>query len=136
MGRFMPYNGMLSKEQLFWLKLTLSSAAASQESVVVLSHAPFCPGACDPLCLIWNYQEVLDIVKDCGSVVAVLAGHDHEGGYKHHDGVHHLTFPSPLLCTEEEVAFATVEVHRNKMIVKGEGGRLPKCLNMPFYSDS
>ena len=50
--------------------------------------------------MVWNYREVLDVVEGIAegmsgtSVVAVLTGHDHTGGY-HHDeatGIHHVSF--------------------------------------------
>eukprot|EP00092_Neocalanus_flemingeri_P015214 GFUD01016436.1.p1 GENE.GFUD01016436.1~~GFUD01016436.1.p1 ORF type:complete len:334 (+),score=80.57 GFUD01016436.1:57-1004(+) len=132
--RFMPYNGMISSRQLSWLKLTLTKAAASGEATIVLSHAPFCPGGCDPTNLLWNYQDVLDIIKETGSVVAVFAGHDHNGGYQLHEGVHHITFPSPLLCIGDNLAFATVEVLQDRLVVKGEGDRLPQMLEIPFIA--
>ena len=39
---------------------TLGEASSSGEHVLILSHIPFCPGACDPLCLLWNYDQVLE----------------------------------------------------------------------------
>jgi len=132
--RFMPYNGMVGASQLAWLRVTLTAAAAAGESAVLLSHAPLCPGGCDPICLLWNYQEVLDVLKESGIVIAVFAGHDHEGGYKLHDGVHHLTFPSPLLCKGDDTAFATVEMYQDYMLVKGEGMELPKELEIKYAS--
>jgi len=132
--RFMPYNGMVGEEQLAWLRETMASSAASGESVVILSHAPLCPGGCDPICLLWNYQEVLDVIKEGQVVVAVFAGHDHEGGYKVHEGVHHLTFPSPLLCKGDDTAFATVEMYLGCMVFRGEGMGLPRELEMKYVS--
>ena len=132
--RFMPYNGMVGEEQLAWLRETLAASSSSGESVVILSHAPLCPGGCDPICLLWNYQEVLDVIKESEVVVAVFAGHDHDGGYKVHEGVHHLTFPSPLLCKEDDIAFATVEMYQGCMVFRGEGMGLPKELEMKYIS--
>jgi len=130
--RFMPYNGMVGAKQLSWLRETLTAAAAAGESAVLLSHAPLCPGGCDPICLLWNYQDVLDVIRESDNVIAVFAGHDHEGGYKLQDGVHHLTFPSPLLCNGDELAFATVEIYQDCMVVRGEGMQLPKELEIKF----
>ena len=39
---------------------TLAEASSSGEGVVILSHIPFCPDACDPVCLLWNYQQVVE----------------------------------------------------------------------------
>jgi manganese-dependent ADP-ribose/CDP-alcohol diphosphatase len=56
--RFMPYNGLVGPEQLAWLEAVLAAAEQAGEKVVLLSHVPLCPAACDPLCLLWNYEEV------------------------------------------------------------------------------
>ena len=54
--RFMPYNGMLSEDQLLWLEERLAKSAQEKETVVVLCHVPLHPRAADNLCLLWNYQ--------------------------------------------------------------------------------
>jgi len=130
--RFMPYNGMISEDQMKWLKSTLVEAASEKESVIILTHAPFCPSGCDPICLLWNYQEVLNIINGSGNVIAVFPGHDHEGGYKLNERVHHITFPSPLLCRSEEAVFATVELYEDYLMFKGEGKGLPKELQIMY----
>ena len=132
--RFVPYGGLMSDVQLSWLKHTLTAASATGETAVILLHTPLCPGACNPLCLLWNYHDVLDIIKESGSVVAVFAGHDHDGGYLFQDGVHHFTLPSPLLCVGEELAFATVDLFKDKLVVKMEGDRLPQEVEIPFHA--
>jgi manganese-dependent ADP-ribose/CDP-alcohol diphosphatase len=130
--RFVPYGGMISSLQLSWVKQTLTAAASAGEAAVILLHTPLCPGACNPLCLLWNYQDVLDIITESGSVIAVFAGHDHDGGYQLLDGVHHFTLPSPLLCLGEELAFATVELFQDRLVVNLEGNRLPQVVDIPF----
>ena len=130
--RFMPYNGLIGPEQLTWLKETLEAVEAAKESAVILCHAPICPGGCDPICLLWNFQDVLDVINNSGRVVAVFAGHDHDGGYKFEGGVHFLTFPSPLLCKEGELAFATVDILDEGLMFTGEGINLPDKLLMKF----
>ena len=76
--RFMPYNGMIGDEQKAWFRETLEASSGSGESVVVLTHIGFHPQAVDNLCLLWNYEEILDIIHETDSAVAVLSGHDHE----------------------------------------------------------
>ena len=78
--RFMPYNGMVGAEQMQWFKETLKKSCEGEESVIILSHIPIHPDAADNLCLLWNYQEVLEVIKAHPCTVAVLAGHDHEVG--------------------------------------------------------
>ena len=130
--RFQPYGGMVGDQQLSWLRNTLVTAAGEGEVVVVLLHTPLCPGAANNLCLLWNYQDVLDIIKETGCVIAVFAGHDHEGGYLVQEGVHHFTLPSPLLCRGEDLAFATVEVLGDRLVVEVEGDKITKNVEIPF----
>ena len=76
--RFMPYNGMIGEEQMQWFQQTLKESSESKESVIILTHVPIHPKAADNLCLLWNYKEVLGVIKENPCVAAVLAGHDHE----------------------------------------------------------
>ena len=131
--RFQPYGGMVSDEQLAWFRNTLVTAAREGETAVIFLHTPICPGAANNLCLLWNYQDVLDIINETGCVIAVFAGHDHEGGYLVQHGVHHFTLPSPLLCLGEELAFATVSVLEDRLVVEGEGDKIPQHVEIPFF---
>jgi len=133
--RYMPYNGALSSAQLAWLEGTLSQAAKEGETAIILCHVPLHPQAAQSKNLLWNYQSVLDILVRSGCVVAVLAGHDHDGGYHHQDGVHHFTLSSPLNCSEGEVAYGTVGVAEEGLQWKwyGDHQQIPSTLKIDFY---
>ena len=79
---------------------------------------------------------MLDILVRSGCVVAVMAGHDHDGGYHHQDqdGIHHLTLSSPLLCEEGEMAYGTVGVTNEALQWKwyGDYQPIPSTLNIDF----
>ena len=147
--RFMPYNGMVSEDQLAWLEERLTKSAEEQETVIVLCHVPLHPQAANNLCLLWNYQvdlthlrhyshtvlqSVLEVLTRSGCVVAVLAGHDHDGGYHHEDGLHHFTLSSPLLCSEGELAFGTISATEDALVWKwfGEHDTIPSSLKINF----
>ena len=131
--RYMPYNGMVGEEQLAWLAGTLAAAAAAGEAVILLSHVPVCPAAADPLCLLWNYPEVLQVLDSHpGTVAMVLAGHDHEGGAAEREGVWHLTLPSPLLVGEGEECWGEVEVWGDRLEWRGRGGGMPEHIVIPL----
>lgn len=119
--RFMPYNGMLGTQQMEWLQETLKAGKENQEKVMVLTHIPIHPNAADNLCLLWNYKEVLELLEGSGCVVAVLAGHDHDGGYTYSHGIHHYTLSSPLLCGPQQNAFMTVQIQDNNMVLAWDG---------------
>lgn len=121
--RWMPFNGGVGPRQLAWLRSTLLEAEKDDERVIILTHVPICPGSASDVTLLWNYEEVLSVLqKRSGTVVAVFQGHDHEGGY-HLDttGIHHVTFESPLECTLDTVAFATVHVFGDRLEIEGAG---------------
>jgi manganese-dependent ADP-ribose/CDP-alcohol diphosphatase len=117
--RFVPYNGLVSKTQLEWLKNELQCDL----NVIVATHVPISPSSCCDDALVWNYQEILDVLwsgpaRVCLSFIskfilslyvishyfafypshlsiiffkvrAVFAGHDHDGGY-HYDKAHNI----------------------------------------------
>ena len=54
-------------------------------------HQPIKPKSSGEVCLIWNYTEILDILRlyKC-TVAAAIAGHAYKGGYKRDEesGIH------------------------------------------------
>ncbi len=90
--------------------------------MIVLCHIPIAPGSAGDNCLVWNYEDCLRLLQRFHHVVvAVLSGHDHDGGYTRDEtGIHFKTFESPLQA-EDQNAFAIVEVHPNQIAVKGYG---------------
>ncbi|XP_044033480.1 manganese-dependent ADP-ribose/CDP-alcohol diphosphatase [Siniperca chuatsi] len=121
--RFTMFNGGFSKDQLNWLDLVLSSADEKRERVTIVSHLPVHPYSTDPICLAWNFDELLAIIRSHSSVVCFMAGHDHDGGY-HRDkdsGVHHLTLEGVIETPPDRNAFGTVSVYEDRMVLKGNG---------------
>jgi manganese-dependent ADP-ribose/CDP-alcohol diphosphatase len=119
--RFLPYNGMVSAEQLAWLKEELGDARSRGQRVVVLSHVNVCPGASLDETLLWNYEEVLAVLQDhAGTVVACLYGHDHDGGYVHDDsGIHHKTFEAILETSTD--AYGVIDCFDDRLELRGFG---------------
>ncbi|CAK0797966.1 unnamed protein product [Prorocentrum cordatum] len=100
--RFVPYNGGLGDDQLAWLRQRLAACAEAGKNVILLSHIPILEASTTPKTVLWNAEQVLKLLRswEGRSVVAVLAGHDHDGGYAvdPDSGVHHVTFMSPMIC--------------------------------------
>ena len=123
--RFVPYNGAIGAEQLEWFRAELRAAKEANQRVVVSSHVPLKPGSCVDTTLLWNYEEVLDIIctEGRGCVVCVFQGHDHSGGYVvDAEGVHFVTMPSPLNAPKEDQrAHARVDVHEDRLVIHGRG---------------
>lgn len=96
-------------------------------------HLPVHPDSTEPSCLIWNYKELLAILRSHCSVVCYIAGHDHDGGY-HLDkdtGVHHLTLEGVIETPPDSNAFGTVAVFEDRMVLKGNGRTADRVLPFP-----
>ncbi|XP_071318280.1 manganese-dependent ADP-ribose/CDP-alcohol diphosphatase [Trachinotus anak] len=124
--RFTMFNGGFSKDQLDWLDSVLSAADEKQQRVTIVSHLPVHPYSTCPICLAWNFDELLAVIRSHSSVVCVMAGHDHDGGYYHDEdtGVHHLTLEGVIETQPDSNAFGTVSVYEDRMVLKGSG-RIP-----------
>lgn len=124
--RFLPMGGALGPEQMSWLRLELQAAKAAGEQCILMTHVPFCDRACSPGGLLWNYDEVLEVIRSAGpgAVPLVLGGHDHAGGYCHDTNTHthHVTLQSPLNApVENPTAHSVVEVWPDRIEIKGSG---------------
>lgn len=96
-------------------------------------HLPVHPDSTEPSSLVWNYEELLAIIRSHSSVVCYIAGHDHEGGY-HLDrdtGVHHLTLEGVIETAPDSNAFGTVAVYEDRMVLKGNGRTADRELLFP-----
>ncbi|TVU04558.1 hypothetical protein EJB05_47673, partial [Eragrostis curvula] len=135
--RFVMFNGGVGEAQLRWLDAALRRAARRRERVVVCSHLPVHPGAVSPTGLMWNYEEVRDVIHSHGAgscVVACLAGHFHTGGYAVDGrGVHHRTLEAALECPPGTDAFGYVEVYPDRLRLVGSGRM--KSTEMPLLVD-
>ncbi|XP_040032884.2 manganese-dependent ADP-ribose/CDP-alcohol diphosphatase [Gasterosteus aculeatus] len=134
--RFTMFNGGFGKQQLDWLESVLSTADDKQERVTIVSHLPVHPWSTADICLAWNFDELLAIIRCHGSVVCFMAGHDHDGGYYQDEGtgVHHVTFPGVIETPPDSDAFGTVSVYKDQMVLKGYGRVTDRVL--PFPSSS
>eukprot|EP00931_Biecheleriopsis_adriatica_P055177 TRINITY_DN32567_c0_g1_i1.p1 TRINITY_DN32567_c0_g1~~TRINITY_DN32567_c0_g1_i1.p1 ORF type:complete len:374 (-),score=63.44 TRINITY_DN32567_c0_g1_i1:57-1178(-) len=124
--RYVPMAGAMKAKQLAWVAEELAAARMDREQTIIMIHVPFFPPAAVPGALLWNYDELLDVVRsaDSGAVPLVLAGHYHDGGYAQDEesGTHHVTLASPLNAPESNpTAHATVEVWPDRIEIKGSG---------------
>ncbi|KAI8512344.1 hypothetical protein Bbelb_089830 [Branchiostoma belcheri] len=122
--RFVMFNGGMGEEQLQWLRETLEVARQRGEKVIVSGHVPVHPDSCYVMCLLWNYQDVLNILQDFSDIVlAYFCGHDHEGGYHYDSGneIHHVTLPGVVEVLPGSNAFGTVEVFTDRLVMHGVG---------------
>merc|ERR1711991_282220 len=117
--RFVPYNGAFGAAQREWLHKECSGP----ERVIVASHIPIKPGSAVNSTLLCDYEEVLEQLTP--NVVAVLSGHDHNGGYVHDEekDIHFLTFPSPMVAPNKghDLCHAILSVFEDRIEIDGFG---------------
>lgn len=121
--RFVGFNGAVGQLQLKWLEQTLAAARQDDQKVVLLSHNPIFPDSSSAVCLIWNYEEVLSILRMYSDVVvASFCGHAHKGGYSRdpESGIHFRVFEAALENRPERT-YAMVDVHDDRLAVRGFG---------------
>ena len=93
--------------------------------VLILSHVPIHPLSAErePESLVWNYKEILEILrKDGRGVIAmVLQGHIHKGGYGRDDisGIHFRGFQSVI--EGKNPTYGYLEVYGDRLEVKEVG---------------
>lgn len=119
--RFVMFGGGISKQQLAWLSDQLAAAEAARQLVLVCSHLPIAPDTCPPACLIWNYDEVLAVMRrHVGVVVGSLAGHSHQNGYALDDwGLHHAVLPGVVETEPERRCHGVIQLHERGMELVG-----------------
>ncbi len=111
------WNGGISSVQLFWLRKQLDEAIASEEKVFIICHFPVWPENEHNL---FNYREVIDLLKNYPNIIAFFSGHNHAGNYGNTNMIHFVNFKG-MVETDELNSYAIVEVYRNKIWIKGFG---------------
>lgn len=122
--RFVAFNGAVGEVQLEWLRETLLNVRVSGEKAIILSHQPILPHSSSPICLMWNYEEVLSILREFGDVVvASFSGHAHKGGYKRdrESGIHFRVFEAVLENPHPHKTYALIDIHVDHLVVNGFG---------------
>lgn len=112
------WNGAIDLEQLKWLDKTLKNAAKKGKRVILFCHLTLLP--VNELVL-WNHQEVKDLIFKYDHVFAYIGGHEHNGSYVYEKGKHFLAVKGILNATEDEASCAVVHVYHDKIVFKGFG---------------
>ena len=122
--RFVGFNGAVGEIQLKWLRERLEQARQDSEKVIILSHQPILPGSSSPVCLIWNYNDVLKVLREFSDiVVASFAGHAHRGGYKRDriSGIHFRVFEAVLENPHPHRTYAILDLYDHQLVIRGYG---------------
>lgn len=120
--RYVGFNGAVGKVQLEWLTGELESARDHNHQVILLSHQPILPQTTHPVCLIWNFHEILDILKSYNDVVvASLSGHAHKYGYKEWNGIHFRVIEAVLETPRPHHTYCIIDLFDDALKVNGYG---------------
>jgi len=121
--RFVAFGGGIDIPQLEWFEKSLQSAKENGERVIVVSHQPIHPGSSWPTCLMWNYLEVLSIMRRNKEVIiASFSGHAHKGGYVRYDsGIHFRTLEAVLESPDPIRTYGICDLWDDKLVIRGSG---------------
>lgn len=117
------WNGAVGELQLKWFRQKLAEGRDRGLNTIVCCHFPIHLDATkdrEPIVL-WNREDVLTILDEYPNVVAYLAGHEHNGGYVFHNGVHHVTFQAICDAPADSNAYALVDVKLDRISIRGFG---------------
>jgi manganese-dependent ADP-ribose/CDP-alcohol diphosphatase len=132
--RYVAFNGAVGELQQTWLRQTLEDAKMNGEKVIILSHQPIMPNSSGDVCLIWNYNDILDILREykC-TIAAAFAGHAHKGGYVRDEesGIHFRVFEAVLEGKDPNKTYAFVDYHDDCLVVRGYGN----CKSAIYHLD-
>ena len=126
-----PWNGGLGEVQREWLRHELASAEEAQEHVVVFSHLPIIAEASTAHHLLWDREEVLEILDDAPAFTAWINGHDHAGGFALRRGRAFLTVPGMVEADPSVNSYAIVEVHPDRLVLHGVGNTPSRTIEAP-----
>lgn len=119
-----PWNAALSDRQFAWLESELHKADAAGEQVVVMGHYPVYPPNAHNM---WDSGRIVDLFGRFENVVAYFCGHNHDGNYGLVDGTHFVTVKG-MVETPETTAYAIVEIHADRMDIRGYGREADRSL--------
>ncbi|XVF49801.1 hypothetical protein PTKIN_Ptkin04bG0044900 [Pterospermum kingtungense] len=131
--RFVRLNGAVGKRQIEWFNGVLEAATNCNQKVIVCCHLPLYPVASFKVRapILWNYEEVLDLIHRYQCVKVCLAGHYHEGGYAvDSHGIHHRVLEAALECPPGTDSFGYVDVYDNMLSLVGTDRM--KSINLSF----
>ncbi|RUM26307.1 phosphatase [Rhizobium vallis] len=112
-----PWNAALSDEQFAWLGDEITKATEAGEKVIVMNHYPVHPPSEHGM---WDSERIVALLAAQDNVVAYLNGHDHAGNYGKAGACHFVNFKG-VVDTERENAFAIVDVHADRIEIRGFG---------------
>ncbi len=95
------YCGAIGEKQIHWLEQQLDEARESGERVIIFCHFPLLKETSDePHGLLWNHDEVTELLRRYDNIIACFTGHLHRSAYFKRYGIHFITM-APFLKRNE-----------------------------------
>nr|XP_042904381.1 manganese-dependent ADP-ribose/CDP-alcohol diphosphatase isoform X2 [Parasteatoda tepidariorum] len=133
--RFQQMNGAVGEDQKAWLNNELRESDELGQRVIVFGHVGLYPDSTDWNCLLWNYNEIIQIFHQHKCVLAYFCGHTHESGYAvDSHGISYVVFTGIVETPPDSPAFATVSLYEDQLKIIGHG--LEQSYVIPFKNDN
>lgn len=110
------WDGGIDDAQLEWLDAQLGEADRRGLKAMIFSHFPVYPENPHNL---WNAPAVMAVVERHPAAKIWLDGHNHEGNYGVHAGVHYVNLKAML--DTEDTAYATLDFFSDRVVLNGVG---------------
>lgn len=121
------WNSAISKTQLTWLTQQLGEVRKSNERALIFCHYPIKEEAAFNTHLLWNYNEVVDILNQYKDVVyGYFNGHYHKGGFFYDKESNFAYVTVEAILEAPDNSFGKVEVYENCIKVIGEYSMVSK----------
>lgn len=128
--RFVGFGGGIGEAQLEWIRLELNESRQKGQNVVVFSHLPLIEGLYRPVCLLWNYEEVLKLLHEFPIVKLAMYGHTHKKAYlQDQNGIHHMVLPGLVECGPGGKGVGCLRVFDDRLEVHGFDSAEPLVMN-------
>lgn len=120
--RFVAFGGGISRTQKDWILSELLEARKRNQNVVVSCHIPLIEGLYTNTCLVWNYEEIRELLNEFPNVKLALYGHTHQMSYlRDATGLHHLVVPGLVEAVPGERGFGSLNIYDDRLEVVGFG---------------
>ncbi|MCG8377464.1 MAG: metallophosphoesterase [Chlorobiales bacterium] len=116
------YSGAIGETQINWLVQQLDEAMQSGEAAIIFCHFPLLKETSDkPHGLLWNHNEIIDVLRRYSNIIACITGHLHRGAYVERYGMHFLTM-APFLKRSEPPHYSCgiIEINDTLLTVKDQ----------------
>ena len=97
-----------------WMVFSFRQQNLNRKWLSVAIYLPLDPGAASEKGLVWNYDEIMNLIHKYNCVKVCLAGHYHRGGCSIDSrGIHHRVLEAALECPPGTDAFGHIDVYDN-----------------------